>query len=874
VHAALLLALAALASCTRSAPRPPAALRFEVAGCARVLASGSCELGAARRLTLWAESRVLEVHAGAQQLTLEKRAHVQGGLRVEVEVPADASVLELRGQARADRLVLARDSYPPELAALKALRASGKLDELQERLAAEAQRPRDACGRARLAGLRARLAFSRGKVDEAIAHYRASVPALLGCGLVSEAAADSFALFYALSEQKREVQAAERVLDELEPRLGADADARAWLAHYRGGAALRLGAWGAALSSLSEAQDRAERLALTQLEASALQTRAWVESLLGRHDLAARSMARALERSAGGGPCERATALTNAGYQQLLAAEAGHTSAAAARAPLLEALTLSEVHCAGHPLTPRILVNLAQGSVLEGELERARSEITRAAAAPLAEDVMLHVTVLDVRGRTLHEAGSFAQALAVYDELSLRLSAASAALPQGELGRGRALMALGRARDAAVALERAEAELDRQIGAVPLSVGRESFAFGRREVSRRLIEALLAQGDVEGALAAAMRAHARVLGSLVASPARGDDTSRADALATYVQLREEMDKDAQRAWRLPADQLPALARMQDVRRKAAQDALDRAWSDATPAPLPSRRVPGEAVLALVELERDVALIVRDDAGSFAVRAAGDGIAAALEPLLPRLRESRRVTVLSPTSGPLASVHALELAGAPLLAHVPLAYSAGLWRKPAPELGPRHRVVFLIDARGDLAGARREGVWLRGQLQGRPHVDWREGREITRARLLGDLASARALHFAGHASYAADSFWDSGLLLAQGSIFTIADILAQPRVPARVVLSACESATAAPAGQAVGLGIAQAFLARGAEEVVATTAPVDDRVAAEFTRAFYAAPQHGEEDAALALQRAVMALRERALSWESYRLLVP
>jgi hypothetical protein len=873
---ALLVALPGLFSCAREQPGPrKQALAFEVAGCARLHASGRCELSAAaRRLTLWSAVDALEVRAGSDRLAPLHEARVQGGVRLEVDVPASVNALVLHGAGRSGHLALAKDAYPPELAELKALRASGKLAELEAKLTALAGHVRDACAAARLEGLKARLAFSRGKVGDAIAHYRVSVPALTRCGYVSEAAADSFALFYALSEQKHEVQAAEKVLDALEPQLGADADARAWLSQYRAGAALRQGAWGAALTALGDAQQRAERLKLTSLTASTLQTRAWVESLLGRHDLAARSMEEALARSAGGTACERATALTNAGYQRLLAAEVGQAELSAARAPLLEALSLSEAHCKDRPLTPRILVNLAQGSVLEGELARAEQEITRAAAAPLAEDPMLQVTLLDVRGRTLLEAHSFAEALAVYDALSLRLEAASAALPQGELGRGRVLLALGRASAAREALLRAEAQLDRQIGAVPLSMGRDSFAFGRREVSTQLVLAELALENVEGALAAATRAHARVLGSLSRAAGEHLDASRAGALARYTQLREQMERDAENAWRLPDDQLPALARAQEARRREVQQALDLAWAGHASAPSARAREPGTAVLALVPIEKEVTLLLGDDAGAEVRVGSLDALAAMLEPLVARLRRSKRVTVLAPSTGPVASIHALEVGGAPLLAHLPVAYSMGLPAPATSAAAPRDRVVFLIDPRGDLPGARREGAWLRGQLAGRADVDWREGRAVSRAQLLGDLGSARALHFAGHASFAADGFWESGLSLAQGSVFTIADILALPHVPRRIVLSACESAATASLGTAIGLGIAQAFLARGAEEVIATSTPVDDRVAAEFARAFYAAPQHGDGDAAVALQHAVSVLRERGLSWESYRLLVP
>jgi CHAT domain-containing protein len=113
---------------------------------------------------------------------------------------------------------------------------------------------------------------------------------------------------------------------------------------------------------------------------------------------------------------------------------------------------------------------------------------------------------------------------------------------------------------------------------------------------------------------------------------------------------------------------------------------------------------------------------------------------------------------------------------------------------------------------------------------------------------------------------------SALLLSDGSALSLADVLGQDRMPREVVLSACESAVTGAKGVAVGLGLAQAFLLRGTASVVATSEPVDDRVARAFAHAFYG--QDASVSVELRLQRALLSLREQGVAWEGYRLLVP
>jgi len=78
---------------------------------------------------------------------------------------------------------------------------------------------------------------------------------------------------------------------------------------------------------------------------------------------------------------------------------------------------------------------------------------------------------------------------------------------------------------------------------------------------------------------------------------------------------------------------------------------------------------------------------------------------------------------------------------------------------------------------------------------------------------------------------------------------------------------------AGACDALCLGLAQAFLSRGAETVVASTRPVTDDTAAALMRAFYRIHASGQP-AAVALQRAQLGVRDAdgRADWPALRVL--
>ena len=136
-----------------------------------------------------------------------------------------------------------------------------------------------------------------------------------------------------------------------------------------------------------------------------------------------------------------------------------------------------------------------------------------------------------------------------------------------------------------------------------------------------------------------------------------------------------------------------------------------------------------------------------------------------------------------------------------------------------------------------------------------------------------LAGVHLLHYAGHAFFA-DTGWESALPLADGTRLAVGDILALPSVPSTVVLSGCETGRTAEV-DVESVSLAHAFVAAGAQRVIAAVRPVDDTLAAQLSVTFY---HHWLDtgDAALALRRAQGDLRvhEPNADWAAFRLILP
>jgi CHAT domain-containing protein len=109
-------------------------------------------------------------------------------------------------------------------------------------------------------------------------------------------------------------------------------------------------------------------------------------------------------------------------------------------------------------------------------------------------------------------------------------------------------------------------------------------------------------------------------------------------------------------------------------------------------------------------------------------------------------------------------------------------------------------------------------------------------------------------------------------LAGGAEIRVGDVLALPRVPRLVVLSACEAARADSEARPESLGVAQAFVTRGAQAVIAPTRPIADTLAREMVAKLY--QQRGALPVELTRAQRAIATAQPDADWAAYRVLVP
>ncbi len=224
---------------------------------------------------------------------------------------------------------------------------------------------------------------------------------------------------------------------------------------------------------------------------------------------------------------------------------------------------------------------------------------------------------------------------------------------------------------------------------------------------------------------------------------------------------------------------------------------------------------------------------------------------------------------------------------------------GQVRQPAPRpdgATRRLRVLIVANPTGDLPQVEVEARRILEQLYALESI------EIQLTALFGEEAQLQYLipllkehfdifHYAGHAYFHPERPNESGLLLANGDVFTADMMWALPTPPGLVFFNACESAAAAAAqGSArqesiampeegeyaieLPLGTVSALLRAGTQNFIGTTWPVEDHVAAEMAIACYAELAAGRsvgEALRLARHTTIDKLGFGHFSWASYLL---
>ena len=111
---------------------------------------------------------------------------------------------------------------------------------------------------------------------------------------------------------------------------------------------------------------------------------------------------------------------------------------------------------------------------------------------------------------------------------------------------------------------------------------------------------------------------------------------------------------------------------------------------------------------------------------------------------------------------------------------------------------------------------------------------------TAAELKRALPAVELAQLDTHAAYNQDSGWQSQIVMPNGTVLLLADLLLLERVPRWTVLMVCDGGAAGQGEDADDISLAQALLLRGGEGVVASTRALDDRLSGQWAQALYSA----------------------------------
>jgi hypothetical protein len=394
-----------------------------------------------------------------------------------------------------------------------------------------------------------------------------------------------------------------------------------------------------------------------------------------------------------------------------------------------------------------------------------------------------------------------------------------------QLGRGEAAKTPS---EAIAALRLAEDALDRSSRNAPLGAGRTSFAADRDASHRLLTGQLVAAGRADEALRESVRPLARSMQALVRSERRermsDDEKARLEhAVAAYRRARAEIEATAA-DWKLDAATLATKSRERQQRIEDAHRLLDAAIAVPVWSPAEGLTPPKDVLaLGLLRGPRGPLFLARHG-GETRIGREGIDLETWMASLEDWVGSASRILVWSEIEESIRT-------------RKPVEYVRG-WGPRATDLRGTTALV-LADPASNLVHAKDEAAAVTTALRGR-------GFEvITQTKTPPDLLGrAQLFHYAGHARFSpSEDGLETGIALSSGRL-VVGDVLAAPRVPAVVVLSACE---AAKTERAIG-GMADAFLAAGSAYVLAPTRVVDDaQSAALMTRLYTSWPKDGALD---------------------------
>jgi cellulose synthase operon protein C len=861
-----------LLACSKNEPQravPVPVLDAEYAGCAAVYAGPICTLSTdARELVFWAEvprGTAFRVRAGDETLALAQE-YVEGGVQIRATIPANATEVVLEKMAAnevesAFRLPIRPDDTPTEITEALALRGRGEFDQAETKI-----RPlldsEDELVKTRARSTLARIELSRGNHERAAEIFEETSNRLLALGAISASAHDGYALSHVQARERWDVVSARAVLD----RIGVTREFpenHALHAYYSAENLRDTGSLAHALERFRAAEVGARRLRLEQLEGFAVQRRAHLLQSLGRfadaRDLLGILGSRIGDLSA----CDRAHYYTSVAWSILLAAESRAAASSSrtrrfdgdARPPLLAALREYRTGCNRATDIANVYVNLALEALHRGDMRGMANSIDLARSHGAATSATNGVWFALLEARYSAANGNPDEAVSLYAVLAQRCESVQrfADAWRARMERGRTLVELGRTAEAIADLQLAEQNLDAITDRIAVGDGKDAFAGERDFSARLLVDQLVQQDEVGTAFDVVRRARRRALQLLHAQNADPNSYAPAnqrwsDTLARYWRARGRAEAESEQVWSLPQSALSEFAQRQSATNGELRLLLDEVLAARTMASYEDPpRSPAEGEVWLYYFPGV------DRWFGFAQTRRGL-VARALEPLDASVSTNELATkLLTPFRGALAQARrarivsygeldAIEFAhlpwhGTQLVNAMPVVYGVDL-----PQRGATSGNIALVvaDPTEDLTEARREASALDASLTRRGYVvEFLEGAHAIDAAVVDALQRASLFHYAGHGVRGSQSSWDTVLPLSGGAGLGVGDVLALRRVPNEVILAACDAGASNDGSAGVpSFTLARAFVAAGAEHVVASSSAVGDRDAAQFSATYH------------------------------------
>lgn len=849
-----------------SKPRPEK-LEVYYGGCHEVHVGPVCLITETSTITLWMEDPGFVPTVRVDGAVVPARvAEVDGGVQLKVRVAPGVGRISV-GEGEVRQAWELRLGAAPDATALEVVSSLRRVDPITAlEKTHHLESNSDAHLRAAARSIRARIERDLGRPTW-VETARSSIELHRSNGCITGTADDLAFISYRLIEDGalQDAKSALSSLDEIGRGIARQRIAHesfSALAEVYGGNPRR------ALNSLKDVYKWSERIDDDQYRPTAIDINLILLSLVSRfHD--ASSLLQELHETIRNtkAPCERARLLNNFAW---FGREIDLTrSIGAARSA--QRIHESECHA---PASSKFLLLLTLGRLLllDGQIaeaERLVNNIRLDQTDGVPAGLIVWLDELEAELRLSNRQPS--QAL----ELFQRVQSASSLQVEpnrywrSSLGLARASRSLGDVERALESLELAERSLDRLILEVPLGEGRTLFAQSYVASTVELIEILIQERRISKALLIAMRSNRRHSNVLALA-------SRISALPKTLRIewetRVQAFRDAKKHLASTVSERWALSRVEQV---ALDARVARSEADL------ARTMEGLLALLRINLDQappklgpmEASIVVHPSPrGSFLFYSDRDALlvsefsvedgrielgSEARQHLVASLADVDRVRV-SLYDG-LPGIEFQDFLEDITSRNLVVTYSFGL--ELLSQRVVANRALLVADPDGSLPRSRDEAYMAYARLATNGwDVTLLEGIDATKERVIDELGSGRfrLFHFAGHSDTHGIDGWRSYLRLSEGQRLEVVDVFALSTVPPAIVLSSCRSAGASESP----VGVAQAFLARGAEIVLATTAAVSDDQARAVIQRVYS----DESGASLAekLASAQWALREEGV----------